>query len=203
MYKLYDSRLSGNAWKLRVLMRELGVPFERVTLDLAAGEAKSEAFSAVSRFQRIPVLELDDGTHLIESGAIMLFLAEGSPLLPGDPVKRAEATAWLFFEQADLVKPLALPRFFHLRGITDQMQAKIAELHEAGNIALGRLETWIAPRQWLANDAFSIADLAVFPYVALAHVGGYDMDRYPGIGAWLKRLEQRPGWEPLVPEDAR
>lgn len=202
MYRLYDSRMSGNAWKLRILMRELGLPFERVSLDLARGEAKSPEFSRISRFQRVPVLELEDGTHLIESGAIMLFLAEGSDLLPDDPVRRAEVTGWLFFEQADLVKPLALPRFFHLRGIAEQMQAKIAEMHEAGHVALGRLEAWIAPRTWLADDAFSIADLAVFPYVALAHVGGYEMERFPGVQAWLKRIEQRPGWEPLVPEAA-
>ena len=202
MYRLYDSRFSGNAWKLRILMRELGIPFERVSLDLAKGEAKTPEFSDISRFQRIPVLELEDGTHLIESGAIMMFLAEGSDLLPADPVKRAEVTSWLFFEQADLVKPLARPRFFHLRDIVDQMQGKIAELQETGYAALGSLEAWIEPRTWLANDTFSIADLGVFPYVALAHEGGYDMDRFPGIQAWLRRIEQRPGWEPLVPEEA-
>ena len=202
MYRLYDSRFSGNAWKLRILMRELGIPYERVSLDLAKGEAKSPEFSKISRFQRVPVLELEDGTHLIESGAIMLFLAEGSDLLPDDPVKRAEVTSWLFFEQADLVKPLARPRFYRLRGIADQMQAKIAELQEEGYVALGRLEAWIANRTWLANDTFSIADLGAFPYVALAHEGGYEMDRFPGIQAWLKRIEARPGYEPLVPEGA-
>lgn len=202
MYRLYDSRLSGNAWKLRILMRELGIPFERVSLDLAKGEAKSAEFSRISRFQRIPVLEIGDGVHLIESGAIMLFLAQGSPLLPDDPVERADATSWLFFEQADLVKPLALPRFFYLRGMVEQMRDKIAELQEAGYGALGRLESWIAPRTWLANDAFSVADLGAYPYVALAHVGGYEMDRFPGIQAWLKRIEERPAWEPLVPETA-
>jgi len=203
VYKLYDSRLSGNAWKLRILMRELGVPFERISLDLASGEAKSPEFSKISRFQRVPVLELDDGRHLIESGAIMLFLAEGSDLLPADPVERAEVTSWLFFEQADLVKPLALPRFFRLRGLYDQMQPKVAELHEAGNAALGKLENWIVGREWLANGRFSLADLAVFPYVALAGEGGYEMDRYPGIQAWLERLSQRKSWLPLVEEVAQ
>lgn len=200
MYRLYDSRFSGNAWKLRILMRELGVPYERVTLDLAKGEAKSPEFGRKSKFQRIPVLELDDGRLLIESGAIMLFLAEGSELLPDDPVARAEVTSWLFFEQADLVKPLALPRFAHLRNIVEQMGPKIAEMQELGYVALGRLESSLAGKTWLANEAFTIADLAVYPYVALAHEGGYEMDRFPGITAWLKRLEQRPAWEPLIPE---
>lgn len=200
MYRLYDSRFSGNAWKLRILMRQLSIPFERMTLDLAKGEAKSPEFSARSRFQRIPVLELEDGRNLIESGAIMLYLAEGSAMLPDDPVERAEVTGWLFFEQADLTKPLAIPRFFHLRGIQDQMAAKIAEWHEIGYVALGRLEAWIADREWLAGDAYSLADLAVYPYVAMAHEGGYEMSRFPGIGAWLKRVEARPGWEPLLAE---
>ena len=202
MYRLYDSKLSGNAWKLRILMNELGLPFERKSLDLAAGEAKSPEFGKISRFQRVPVLELDDGRHLIESGAIMLFLAEGSDLLPADPLERAEVTSWLFFEQADLVKPLALPRFFKLRGIYDQNAAKVAEMQETGYVALGRLEAWLKDREWLANGRFSLADLAVFPYVALAHIGGYEMNRFPGIQAWLKRLSERPSWEPLVAEGA-
>jgi len=183
-------------------MRELGIPFERVTLDLAKGEAKLPEFARISRFRRIPVLETEDGRHIIESGAIMLFLAEGSPLLPADLFLRAEVTSWLFFEQADLVKPLGLPRFYKLSGQFDEMQEKVAEYHQAGYLALSRLESWIAQRRWLSNDAFSLADLAVFPYVALAEQGGYEMGRFPGIAAWLRRLADRPAWEPLVPQDA-
>ena len=202
MYRLYDSRFSGNAWKLRILMRELGIEFERVSLDLAKGEAESSEFAGISRFQRIPVLELEDGTHLIESGAIMLYLAEGSALLPADPVKRADVVSWLFFEQADLVKPLALPRFFHLRGMAEQMSEKIRETMEAGYVALGRLETHISQRTWLCDEEYSLADLAVYPYVALAPEGGYKMDRFPGIQAWLKRIETRPAWQPLIEESS-
>jgi glutathione S-transferase len=200
VYRLFDSKLSSNSWKLRILMNELGIPFERTSLDLAKGEAKSAEFGKISRFQRVPVLELEDGRHIIESGAIMLFLAEGSDLLPSDPVERAEVTSWIFFEQGDLVKPLGLPRFFKLRGIYDEMHAKVAEMHETGYLALGKLEAWIKGREWLVNDRFSLADLAVFPYVSLAHVGGYEMDRFPGIQAWLRRLAERPSWEPLVAE---
>lgn len=201
MYRLYDSKMSGNAWKLRFLMNELGIPYQRKTFDVAAIETKSEEFSKISRFQRVPVLALEDGRHLIESCAIMLYLAEGSELLPDDPVERAEVTSWLFFEQADLMKALARPRFYHLRGIAEEKRGEIAELMKtAGYPTLEKLEGWIKGREWLANDRFSIADIGVFPYVALAHDGGYEMDRFAGIQAWLRRLEQRPGWEPLVPE---
>jgi glutathione S-transferase len=109
MLRLYDSRLSGNAWKVRILLTQLGIPFERVTLDLAKGAAAEPAFRAKSRFARVPVLELEDGRTIVESAAIMLYLAEGSSLLPDDRYLRAEVTSWLTFEQADLLRALALP----------------------------------------------------------------------------------------------
>lgn len=203
MLKLHDSKFSGNAWKVRILLNRLEAPYERITLDLAKGEAKIPDFAAKSRFRRVPVLELEDGRCIVESGAMMLYLAEGSALLPADPAARADVISWLFFEQADLTRPLALPRFFHLRGIADQMAARIAVLQEQGYPALDKLEAWIAPREWLAEGRCTLADLGVYPYVAMAHQGGYDMNRYPGIGAWLKRVEAEPGWVPLVEEDAR
>ena len=198
MYRLYDSQFSGNAWKVRLVMRELDMSFERATLNLAGGDAKSPAFGKINRFRRVPVLQLPDGTNLVESGSILLFLAEASSLLPDEPAQRAQTTSWLFFEQADLLKPLGLPRFYHLRGMAEHMHMKIAELQEAGYRALDILEGWIEPRTWLANDTLSIADFAVYPYVALAGEGGYEMDRYPGIGAWVKRIEERPSWQPLL-----
>ncbi len=127
MLRLYDSRLSGNAWKVRILLTQLGIPFERVTLDLAKGETADPAFRAKSRFARVPVLEFEDGRTIVESAAIMLFLAEGSALLPDDRYLRAEVTSWLTFEQADLLRALALPRFYHMRGIADQMASRIAD----------------------------------------------------------------------------
>ncbi|QIE57522.1 glutathione S-transferase family protein [Pikeienuella piscinae] len=203
MPKLYDSKFSGNAWKVRILLSRLAIPYERITLDLAKGEAKEPGFAAKSRFQRVPALELDDGRCIVESCAMMLYLAEGSDLLPADPVARADVVSWLFFEQADLTKPLAIPRFFHLRGIAGEMAARIAALQEQGYPALDKLEAWIAPREWLSEGRCTLADLGVYPYVALAHEGGYDMSRYPGIGAWLKRVEAEPGWAPLIEEGAR
>src|ERR1700739_920148 len=98
MLRLYDSTLSGNSWKIRILLNELGLPFERVTLDLSANATNDPAFRKKSRFARIPVLELDDGRTIVESGAILLYLAEGTPLLPDDPYLRAEIVSWLFFE---------------------------------------------------------------------------------------------------------
>lgn len=200
MLRLYDSRLSGNAWKVRILLTQLGIPFERVTLDLAKGVAAEPAFRAKSRFARIPVLELEDGRTLVESAAILLYLAEGSALLPDDRYLRAEVTSWLTFEQADLLRALALPRFYNMRGIADQMKSRIADFQEGAYVALAKLDDWLAMHDWLVDNRYRVADIGMFGYVAMAPQGGYDMTRFPSIGAWLARVEAQPGWVPLVEE---
>ena len=199
MLRLYDSRFSGNCWKVRILLSQLGLPFERVTLDLAKGEAAEPAFRRKSRFARVPALELEDGRTLVESGAILLYLAEGTRFIPEDPFLRAEVLGWLFFEQADLQKPIAVPRVAHLRGLAAAMADDIARCHKDGNAALEKLEQWLAPRTWLVGEGYTLADLAVSCYVSLADQGGYDMARYPAIRAWLGRVAAQPGWVPLLP----
>jgi glutathione S-transferase len=200
MMRLYDSRLSGNAWKVRILLTQLGIPFQRVTLDLAKGATADPAFRAKSRFARVPVLELDDGRTLVESAAIMLYVAEGSPLLPDDRFLRAEVISWLTFEQADLLRALALPRFYHMRGIADQMAGRIADFQEGAYLALAKLDAWLADHPWLVDGRYTIADIGLFGYVSMAHEGGYDMTRFPSIKAWIARFQAQPGWVPLVQE---
>jgi glutathione S-transferase len=200
MLRLYDSRLSGNAWKVRILLRQLEIPFERVTLDLAKGAAKEPSFRAKSRFARVPVLELDDGRTIVESAAILLYLAQGTPFLPDDPYLRAEVTSWLFFEQADLLRALALPRFYHMRGIADQMTSRIADFQEAAYPAFEKLDQWLIGRAWLVDEGYTIADIDLFAYVSLAHEGGYDLARFAGICDWLARVKSQPSWVPLVEE---
>lgn len=200
MLRLYDSRLSGNAWKVRILLTQVGIPFERVTFDLATGATKEAAFRAKSRFARIPVLELDDGRTLVESAAIMFYLAEGTKFLPDDRFLRAEVISWMTFEQADLLRALALPRFYHMRGNADQMAGRIADFQEGAYPALEKLDDWLASHQWLVDERYTIADIGMFGYVSMAHEGKYDMDRFPNIGAWLARVKSQPGWVPLVEE---
>ena len=200
LYRLFDSRLSGNAWKVRILFRQLGLPFERVTLNLAQGATADPVFREKSRFWRVPVLELEDGRTIVESDAILLYLAEGSPYLPDDQFLRAEVASWLFFEQADLLRPLSLPRFYHLTGKAAEMERPIAEFHEVCYPALGKLDRWLSGRDWLVADRYTIADLGVFPYVEMAPQGGYDMGRFPAIGAWLARVRATPDWVPLIEE---
>ena len=200
MLRLYDSRLSGNAWKVRILLTQLGLPFERVTLDLAKGATADPAFRAKSRFARVPVLELEDGRTIVESAAIMFYLAEGTRFLPDDRFLRAEVMSWLTFEQADLLRALALPRFYHLRGVADQMAGRIADFQEGAYPALEKAEAWLSTHDWLVDEHYTIADIGLFGYVSMAHQGGYEMQRFPSIGAWIARVKAQPGWVPLVEE---
>jgi glutathione S-transferase len=201
MLRLYDSRLSGNSWKIRILVSQLGLAYERITLDLQKGETREPAFLQISRFARVPVLVLEDGRPIVESGAILLHLAEGTPYLPDDPYLRAEVTSWLFFEQADLQKAIAIPRVLHLRGLAQAKQQDIQRLHADGYPGLEKLDQWLRARTWLVGERYTIADLALSAYVALAGQGGYDMARFAGIRDWLARVQGQRGWVRLIPED--
>lgn len=200
MLRLYDTKLSGNAWKVRILLRQLGIPFERVTMDLATGDHTKPEFRKKARFARIPVLELDDGRTIVESAAILMYLADGTPFLPDDSFLRADVASWLFFEQADLLKALAFPRFWILRGIADQKVQQIADFREGAYAALQKMEDWLAMHEWLAAGRYTIADLNLFAYVSMAHEGGYEMGRFSAIAAWIARVKAQPGWVPLVEE---
>lgn len=200
MLRLYDSRLSGNSWKVRILLSQLRLPYERVTLDIRKGETHEPSFRRVSRFARVPVLLLEDGRPIVESGAILVHLANGTPYLPDDPHLRTEVLSWLFFEQADLQKSIAIPRVLHLYGLANERQQDIARYHADGYPSLEMLDQWLLDRTWLAGDTYTIADLATSAYVSLAEQGGYAMARFSGIIKWVARVQGQPGWVPLLPE---
>lgn len=198
MMRLFDSRFSGNSWKVRILLNQLGLPYERITLDLEKGETRTPEFRKLSRFSRVPVLQLEDGRTIVESGAILLFLAHGSPYLPDDPYLRAEIASWLLFEQGDLQRPLALCRMYHLRGLAERMAPQIEHMHTEGYIGLEKLDQWLFGRDWLVGDCYTVADLGVSAYVALASQGGFKMDNFAAIARWLARIRQQPGWIDLM-----
>jgi glutathione S-transferase len=202
MLRLYDSRLSGNSWKVRILLSQLGRPYERITLDLGKGDAQQPEFRKISRFARVPVLELESGQTIVESAAILLYLAQGTPYLPDDPHVRAEVTSWLFFEQADLQKAIAVPRVWHLHGLAGDRQPEIQRFHSEGYPALEKLDQWLLGRKWLVGESQTIADTAVFAYVSLATQGGYDMERFASIREWIARIKSQPAWVELIPAPA-
>jgi glutathione S-transferase len=199
---LYDSKLSGNSWKVRLLLRYLEIPFARETLNLAQATPphKTQEFKAKNLFRRIPVVELEDGRCLAESNSILLFFADGTSLLPKDGVERARVTAWLMYEQADLLRFLAYPRFYANTGQAEAMSDVIGHYRTLGEAALVPVEETLRAQDWLYDGGVSVADFALYPYVKLSPEGGYDLSRRPSINAWISRVEKLPGYEPLVTE---
>lgn len=202
MLRLYDSRLSGNSWKVRILLSQLGVAYERVTLDLPRGDTQDPAFRAKSRFGRVPVLEMEDGRTIVESGAILIYLAEGTHLLPNDAYSRAEVMSWMFFEQADLQRSIGTARVYKLRGLGQSMALEIDRLQKEAYPALEKLDRWLQEHAWLVGDGYTLADLAVFAYVSMAQQGGFVMERFPAIAQWVARVKAQPGWVELLHGEA-
>jgi glutathione S-transferase len=199
MLKLYDSRLSGNAYKVRLLLSSLAIPFERITLNLANGEARTPEMLARNPFGRIPILEFEDGRTLFESNAILFHLADNTEYLPREPWSRAKVLQWLMFEQYDLVRPLARPRFLiSVLRQKEKFATHIAELQEMGCKALGHLDQQLSRSVFLVGDEYSIADMATYAYTHLAEEGEYELARYPAIRNWLARVERQPGYVPML-----
>ena len=199
MMKLYDSRMSGNAYKVRLLLNNLGLPFERHTLALPEGRHKTPEFLAKNPLGRIPILELEDGRTIFESNAILTYLAEGTDLLPSDPYDRARVMSWLFFEQFDLVRNVALPRFWiTLMKQPEKIADKLPDMREAGNKALAVMDRHLETAPFFAAGRYTIADISLFGYTHAAHEAEYDLNRYPNVLRWVERVKAQPGYVPLL-----
>lgn len=198
MIKLYDTKLSGNAWKVRLVLRYLGMEFERETISLPNGDQKTESFTALNPFQRVPVVIFCDGTVGSESGGILLQLAQGTDLMPTDPALHHAVMSWMFFEQADLMRFLAYPRFFQMTGQTEAQADVIAHYHEIAHAGLSRIEDTLEHQTWIVGDSLSIADFALYPYINLGPEGGLNLSVYPNILAWMKRFESLKNFEPII-----
>ncbi len=198
MIKLYDSKLSGNAWKIRLMLNFLQIPYVRETLNLAEGKHKEDAFKKINPFARIPAVELADGRFLNESNAILLYFAEGTSLLPADPVLRCKINAWLFFEQADLLRFLAYPRFYTMINQREKHQDIISHYMELGKPALTHVDKCLEKNTWIAGESLSVADFSLYPYISMAEEGGYVLNEWPSIQRWLKDFKDIPGYENIV-----
>ena len=192
MLRLYDYLESGNGYKVRLLLHQLAIPFERVELDILRGETRTEAFLAKNPNGRIPTLELDDGTCLPESNAILWYLAEGTPFLPEDRLQRAQVLSWMCFEQYSHEPNIATLRFWTHAGFLDQRAALVPGKREAGVAALGVMEGHLAKRAFFAAERYTIADIALYAYTHVAEEGGFPLAPYPAIRAWLARVAAQP-----------
>jgi glutathione S-transferase len=197
--RLHSAPKSGNGYKVRLLLGLLGKELEVVNYDTKGGETHTaEYLENVNPDGKLPVLELDDGTMLAESGAILLYLAEGTPFLPADKVERAQVFRLMFFEQYSLLLYLSRPRLWRMWGveITPQRQAELDGFFEQGYRALGVMERYLSGRQFFVGDSPTVADVALYAYPRLCPEGGYDLAGYPTVRAWMDRISALPGYVP-------
>jgi glutathione S-transferase len=195
MYKVYGDYNSGNCYKIKLMLNLLGVEYQWVAVDILGGETETPEFLAKNPNGKIPVLELEDGTFLWESNAILNFLADGSQYLPSEPRLRTQVLQWQFFEQYSHEPYIAVARFiqFYL-GMPEERMKEYRTLHKAGYRALKVMEQQLQRTPFLVGDTCSIADIALYAYTHVAHQGGFDLEPYPAIQQWLERVAQQPGY---------
>jgi glutathione S-transferase len=192
--RLYDFPFSGNGYKVRLALKQLGLPFEYQVVDLLAGETQAPDFLARNPMGQIPVLELADGTILWESNAILFWLCEGTRLMPEDRLARARVVQWMNFEQSNIDKVLGRTRFLlRFPSFMETTPDYFEQLWTAGNRALAVLEKELSGRSFVVGDAYSAADICIYGYVHTANEGGFDLVRYPVVSAWLERVRGQPG----------
>ena len=191
---LYDSPVSGNCFKVRLLLAHLGTPFERHSVDVVDRSNRPQLLGGLNPALRVPTLVLDDGRALAESGAILWYFGEGTRFVPADPYERAQVLQWMFFEQYDHEPSIAVVRFWlAYSGRADDFADRVPERTAAGYRALDALEQGLAGREWLVGGSMSLADIALYAYTHVAHEGGFDLERYPAIRSWLARVTAVPG----------
>lgn len=189
---------SGNCHKVRLLLEQLGRPYRWIEVDSANGGTRTPAYLAKNPNGKVPMLERADGAVLVESNAILCWLAEGSPYLPGDAWQRAQALSWLFFEQYSHEPYIAVARF--IRGWTpldSPRRADLPRLVERGAQALAVMEKHLQGAAWFTGDDYGVADIALFAYTHCADDGGFDLVAYPCITDWLARVRAQPGFVPM------
>jgi glutathione S-transferase len=194
---LYDSQVSGNCYKVRLLLTQLGLPFERHELDVVDRSNRAAVIGERNPALRVPTLILDDGRALPESGAILWYFADGTQYLPDDRFERAQALQWMFFEQYDVEPNIAVARFWKLFGI-ERSPAEVADKVTGGQKALAALERYLAEREYLVGSRYTIADIALYGYTHVAEEGGFSLEGYPAVRAWHDRVAAQPGHIPIT-----
>lgn len=197
---LHQMQISGNCYKVRLAARQLGIKLGLRDYPLLGGLTREPAFLGKNPNGRVPLLELDDGRCLPESGAILWYLAAGTPLLPESDWSRAEALSWMFFEQYSHEPYIAVARFWLAYAAPEdriKKQELVPEWHAKGNAALGVMETHLTTHDWFAGGRYSIADIALYGYTHCAGEGGFDLAAYPQVTRWLARVPAQPGHIPL------
>lgn len=195
MLTLYSMQLSGNSYKVRLLLARLGLRYRQVEVDILRGETRTPEFLAKNPDGHIPLLELQDGRRLAESNAILVYLAEGTPYLPQDPFLRAEVLRWMFFEQHSHEPALAAARFWLslVKGGRDLKTHEIDQWMEKGYEALSLMERHLSHNDFFVGGRTSVADLALYAHTHVAPEGDFDLGAFPAVADWLTRIASEPG----------
>jgi glutathione S-transferase len=200
MMRLHDNVSSGNGYKVRLLLAQLGVPFERIEYDIDRAETRTPGFlREINPNGRVPVLETGNGEFLPESNAILFYLADGTPYLPDGRFERARVLQWMFFEQYSHEPNIATPRFWitHNIEMTEERRLSLETKRKLGYAALGVMEGYLGDRDFFVADRYSIADIALYAYTHVAGEGGFELDLFPAVRAWLERVRAQPGHVPI------
>ncbi|KAF3883719.1 MULTISPECIES: glutathione S-transferase family protein [Nostocales] len=192
--RLYDFLPSGNGYKIRLLLTQIGIPFERVEVNITNGETRTAEFLSKNPNGKIPVLEIQPGKYLTESNAILVYLSEGTEFLPYDPYSRAKVLQWLFFEQYSHEPYIATPRFWiSILGKAEEYTTAIEQKREQGYAALKVMENHLSNHHFFVGDRYTIADIGLFAYTHVAEEGGFNLSPFPKIQAWIERVKAQPG----------
>jgi glutathione S-transferase len=195
MLTLFDYLPSQNAWKIRLLLNQLGRPYRSVMVSIFEGEGQTENYLRISPTGTVPAIQLEDGRVLSESNAILAFLADGSAYLPTDPFARAKVQQWLHFEQERIESVIGSLRHWTMTGKLARRSKEMVEGKRAAALkSLGILERELATRPFVAGDAYTIADMAMFAYGSRAEEAGLSLQPYPQFRAWIARIEAQPGF---------
>jgi len=199
-YRLYDYLPSGNGYKVRLVLRELGLPHELVEVDILKGGSRTPEFLARNPNGRIPVLEIPGKGYLWESHAIISYLADGSALIPTDALDRARMWQWLCFEQYNLEPNVATVRFWlhSLHKTEAELGEKLTDKRRLGFAALDVLEQGLTGRDYLVANRYTLADIGLYAYTHVAEEGGFPLERYPAIRGWCARIAARPAYRPIT-----
>jgi glutathione S-transferase len=192
--RLYDYPASCNCYKVRLLLANLGLAYERVPVDIFNGDTLTEEYARINPARTTPVLETDDGRHLQESNAILVYLAQGSSLLPDDPFELAHVMRWLIYEQTDIVPMIGGLRFRLLVGRLETSDPDAIRRREGAAEVLRLLDDHLADLSFLVGERYTVADIAVYGYTHLAADAGIDLQPYVNVRAWFERVESQPGF---------
>ncbi len=203
MITVYGMSVSGNCHKIRLLLEQLACEYRWIEVDSAHGETRTSYYLAKNPNGKVPMLELEDGRVLVESNAILFYLADGTSFLPSDAWQRAQALSWMFFEQYSHEPYIAVARFIcGWTPIDSPRRAELPRLRERGEQALVVMEKHLSASAWFSGDDYGIADIALFAYTDVAHHGGFDVSAYPAVRDWLARVRVTHGFVPMPAPDA-